>query len=431
LIEKFLTLAPVRSPINLISESIDDLSELIGLISSSNPIREIAEVKTVGWPVGYGSIEHDALSPMFTPIMRLSVKQKFIDEFYSELNATKAAEEPEISGIEVLVYDDTLSILVINWKSLQKLSADFQTDNHNYHDYENLFTEVTHQIATFLQKHLWHHLEQLLTNDGQQCWRTPPEFTIYSDYSKKRGQVLWVSRVLLSGISPEHIQNEQLARFYSWCGASADTVVEDAGDIFFVGSGNVICLSDRQEGSFDDLLRALCLMQYYCSILWVYRNLLVKDLAILSHSIGAKPNSMLKLIEKRLDHLDFVELEYAHSSFGTQGKRRQLIEHIASSWKTANQFQMVKGLAQVLRERIERQLDLQRARQNKTIQGILGVIGGLSLLDLALTIKELSRAEQDKLVGLLDLFSLISTDGIIYSAIIIALIVGVLVYRNH
>ena len=86
----------------------------------------------------------------------------------------------------------------------------------------------------------------------------------------------------------------------------------------------------------------------------------------------------------------------------------------------------------MLRARIGRQLEAERASQNRTIQGILGVIGGLSLLDIALTMKEMSRAgEQDNLPGMLDLFSLISTGGIIYAAISLALVVGLLIYRNY
>lgn len=432
MIEKCLTIAPVRSPVNLFSESVTDLSDLMKVIASSNEIQEVAEVTSVDWPFGYGSLEHDALSPFFRPIMRMKIRQKLIDQCHAGFDAieTESNEPLRIAGIEVLIYDDTLSILIVNWQGLEKLSADFQTDDHDYHRQDAWFTERTHLVAEVLKNGLWQAIAQQLKNGSQRCWRNPEKFTIFNDYTAKEGQPLWVSRVLVSSLRSN--EDEKLEKLYRWCGVRQGAVFENAGDICYVGSGNVLWLSVDPQQGFDDLLRALCFMQFYCSILSLYRDLLSNDLAMLSENADVKSKGMLKLVEQRLDHLDFVALEYAHSAFGTQGIRRQLIAHIAESWKTSEQFQMVKNWAQVLRARIGRQLEAERASQNRTIQGILGVIGGLSLLDIALTMKEMSRAgEQDNLPGMLDLFSLISTDGIIYAAITLALVVGLLIYRNY
>lgn len=428
--EKFLTIAPVRSPINLFSESAPDVHALMQLIAASNGVSEMARVENIEWQFGYGSLEHDALSPLFRPIIRIVCNEKLIHQCHQAFSVNNISTDITISDLELRVYDDTVSIMIVDWDCQKSLSDVLQDPEADHHEQDARFTELTQLVAEVVNENIWQPILALLSGHAQACWRDPSKFTIFSDYNNKQGQLLWVSRVYIA--SGTHQNDRELIHSLNiWCGADPSAAIENSTQVFHVGSGNAYCLLKSEELVYDDILRSLCFMQFYCSVLWLYREQFAGDLVLVSEEYEAKSRNILKLVQQRLDHLDFFALEYSHSCFGTQGNRRQLIAHIAASWKTEQQFQMIQDWAAVLRARIERHLEAERRFQNRMIQGVLGVIGGLSLLDVALSIKAMSNQESDNIYGVLDLFSLISADGIIFAAIALALIIGFLVYRNH
>lgn len=126
LIASFLTISPVRSPVNLFSEALTDPGALIREMASSAELHDIAEVTPVDWPFGYGSLAHDALSPFFRPLMRVTIRQNLIDQCHDSFDAVAMGDDCRISGIEVLIYDDTLSILIVNWQGLENCPRIFR-----------------------------------------------------------------------------------------------------------------------------------------------------------------------------------------------------------------------------------------------------------------------------------------------------------------
>jgi len=377
-------------------------------------------VKSVKWPFGYGSLEHDDIPEFFQPIATL---------------VPTAATKAELKGnralgslieFKVYVYDDTVGILIAEWAA--KPSPDTS--------YDKELTNLTNLLVAHVVDGAFQPLLTALQDAGRpsDLWRDLKKVAIYRDISDSMRipkQALWVARTVFL---PE--QSENFDDWLSWAGMQNEDMVSTGTVNLYIGSGNTLLSDLTDENQYEDFIRAMCICQFYAALLSIYQDRLLTDLKSLeldNHLRNQRHRStrILRDVERRLDHLDWIRLKHEQSLYGTQSIRRIMVKAIHSSWETESQFQNIKGWIDLLRGRISRQARNKQIRQARLIRTLLAVIGGLSIIDLALLLTKDSREiAKDSIPGILDAFEQIPPDAALYTAVALLILISAITRRG-
>ena len=417
-----LTFSPIRTPFNLYSESLDGSTvELLQKLRLHPSLEQVFNITQVSWPCGYGSVEHDALPPFFQPIANLELKTEELTLFNQGIEGSI-----KLSKLEIILYDDTIAIAQSRWNG-----EGIKTPPKKQEILDEQLTTLCNQLLGPLIEEAFQPCVQKL-NEGkdQKIFRQPKAFDIYSDvggHGTLPTVTMWVARTCFLE------RSEIPAEWLDWAGVTENSLQNIGESGVSIGSGNSIFLGD----DIEDFSRAMCLCQYYSAILSLYQGMLTRDLdemqqVLLSSGIVKVRRELQRKIEHKLDHLDFVRLRHEQALYGLQGQRRSLVQIINNAWQTREQFDNVMGWSALLHERINRLYRSRQLRQSRFIQTLLAFIGGLSVIDLVLTLYEGSLIhEADGVPGVLDVMGSLPIDAAIYAAIIFILIIVTMVYCNE
>lgn len=404
------TFAPILFPVNWTSEQLVDAHARTQLFIEFMA-KEAPDVSAVAvdWPLGYGSLAHDALPVFFQPTAQLSIP-------ITPGSESDTATSLQADSVLLYCYDDALAVAVID---LRFQPIDQLPDDH----------EISRLVSRLLERYVAPIASTVFDalSADQGALLAPQSYYNFSTYDRAgltACKPLWVARmVLLDGReSPADTQ-----RWRAWVGE------QGRGDKLLLGSGNSLCIGDINE--HQDALRAMLLCQFYAALMWQLESIFMQRLGQFNVHIN-RSNRMrqsLRLadkIEQQIDHLEYVSLQFSTAMYGTQGQRRAFVRNMVSAWQLERQQGTVAQIAELLRRRIGRLSAERNAYQNRMIQQILGIIGGLSVVDLFLALTAFSRDyPDDEVPGLLDVVAQTPSDYMLSASLLVVSVIAVVVVR--
>jgi hypothetical protein len=410
--DRIFTISPIIAPFNTNSEHIDEgkFNSLQNEITGIPALNKAFSVSTPDWHFGYGTTSHDDIPFFFRPLAILGVD---ISEY----------KQPSASGcsphkVEVHVYDDAIALILIEWSgSPNNIDTDFEA-------------ALTADALLLYRKNICGPLAEASAwlNErpvGETLLIAPKRFEVRRPLLEQSEYPMWTARFAI--ISR---QSSRYNAWYKWVQSSVQ-FEENFGDFgAMVASGNYLFGYDdsaqRQLG--EDIIRAVSFSQFTSALLADIQTIMREDLRKLHEKTNARHhNQWIDLVQKRLDHLEFARLQYDRALLGFQGRRIKIVNAIHAAWRTNAEFENAKSWHDVLKERISRIQSLKRTRNIRILSGLVGFIGALSLIEVAISIKSASRPLKDNVPGLLDLAGIFPADTIIYFAL--ALIVAFITAR--
>ncbi|GGD78533.1 hypothetical protein [Lacimicrobium alkaliphilum] len=417
-----ISIAPFRTPINLRSERLteSELEQVRAELATMLPNQGFT-VQAPDWPFGYGSLNHDAIPGFFQPIAFVVPT----DELFQSISQSDT--NIRLLNFQVHLYDDTVAVLFAQWEVKAEPSTKL----------DRTLTALTNDLVCRVVDELMQPLAEQLSNKTPVSWRwrSIEEFVVYRDVARQQllnREALWVARIALV-----NSQSHDYEQWMTWADAQEDTVLQNKQFSLYVGSGNSLLIDCDSAQEQRNLIRAMSLCQFYSVILSLYLQQLNDDLSQLEiyvarRGISRAKNRLLRQVENKLDHLDYVRLQHGQALYGVQGSRRTMVNTIHEAWNTTGQFDNVMGWAGLLRERISRRFQERRIKQGRLVQALLAFIGGLAILDISLVmLSESEGLREDHLPGMLDLFYRLPADGVLYGAVAIVIAVVFLIYRSE
>ena len=204
----------------------------------------------------------------------------------------------------------------------------------------------------------------------------------------------------------------------------------------FFRSGNCLFLNNDISLSLDNR-RVLFLLQHYNAMLYAYQQSMssayhqLQSLKALSSSRRRK--ALEKLIQRMVSirTLEYIRLEFCDSLRGLQGSRKPLANALIDAWEiNAVEDSLLDRAAYINNAISSYENQLNRAI-NKSIEVILMLIGGISLVDITNNFVAASQSvKHDSTWGIYDIFSLMSSENTVNLALIAVLLMALLFAKN-
>jgi len=439
------TLSPVRSPVSADSER--RAAESIRAESTNRkcpqllPDNEALEKFDWPWRNGYGTLDCDNLPVFFQPFECYSIKVG-IDDISSGLGEILDSFYGEIDKCALYLYDDTVSLLQLD-------VVFYDSGNNVGHLFENdrLDDALSESAKLVYQRIVYPAYKKYFLSFGggslkssrleSYGFKDPKKLSIFRDVvfdleCPPDSYVLWTGRYIVAPPAVlESELGESLCRWVSYQGAIKDFLEGSQ----FVSSGNIISFSEDQDRSGDNWLRGLLICQYYNSILYIYSGILKSSYSQLDECLGLlnkKKRSIGVLMEDitcSLDHLEFTRLEFNEALVGVQSERAVVVSKACEAWKMEQLIASSLERTDLIRSRISRLVEARKHSLNRSVELILSIIGGVSLVDLVLSLSTASRdLDDDGIPGLLDIFGWLQPDTSILFSTLTLLAVSAYIY---
>jgi len=432
------TITPVRTPVNVSSETLafDLKANNLTLPLRGQPFdgafSHQFKVDDIEWRDGYVDLNHDAIPPTFRPLLKRRIPIEDRDKSFADLKQLKADTGLVILRAELYFFDSTVGLMRL----------DFGLENEQASvDLTTIATSQTDKLVTRIACVVYEKIvcPELARNGdlplddwirGQKTGRrsiepfAPPKFT--SGYNSD--WVFWTGRCLI--VEHSSVTPEQKKQLLSWASCLQEELFKNGDDNVFIGSGNCLVLSanDEPEEVATTFFRAAALCQIYYAFLKMYEDTFCSALHRMADTEKVRLKDWRKLkaliseTGRQLELLTFLKLEFQAVVRGVQGKRKALVEHFVSSWKMPELEGAALERAGFIRERLVRIREERRSAQARAIELMLSLIGGIAVIDLALSLTEASKdLPDDSIPGILDLFALVPADTSLYVALIIVI----------
>ncbi len=384
------TYSPISLAINWRSEICTDnairLQELQEILNDCSDIS----IAGIDWPLGYGDLNHDNLPLFFQPVAVISL--------------IEACLEPDIKQADLYIYDDCCAVAHI-------VFADIANDSPN----DVALSKRTEEIINVYAKSV---CQTVFQATSRQAFIGVNDYVVMKSLDNialQHGRVLWTARTHI-GQADWDIE--------TWLGE-----YHCSSDYLRIGSGNSWLINPSLGEHFH---RVMLFAQYHSAIYSQYESMLNTSLNAFnrfSQQIVMK-DSDIQRHQTLVDHLDYININYSSACYGTQSTRREMLQHFQNSWQIDEQQQRIVKLAELVQQRLQRLKQDSLRQQNKITQGLLGFLGALGVIGLLFDLKSFSHSIDDN-SPIMALLADISPDVLLGGAMLIAMAVSLLVYRNH
>ncbi|MCG6201083.1 hypothetical protein [Psychromonas antarctica] len=441
----FSTTTPVRTPINMQSESLsEDLKQAklsLPLTGKSFDLLLSQQLlpDSLNWKYGYGNLDRDAIPETFQPILKRVVNLDDDHAVMEDIIKFTDKRGLKLQCAELYCFDNTLGLLRIDFA--------LSSDTLDSTALQRLDLSTIDQAFSVIAESIYQHViypnfldalhpisSDLLGSAGRVQCKDP----IYSDLDFKLRynpeHLLWTGRCLqvCSSSLSENAKNQ----FMTWANCAEKVFFNTGAFQMFIGSGNYLVFSDNIDTVAKDVFRATAIAQIYSAFMTIYGGVFkstLRDLLKLEQKKGFKArmtDSLLTQTARRLELLNFLKLDFAEATRSIQGNRKELVDNFIASWQINELEKTTCERANFIRSRLERITEERKISQNRTIEMILVSIGGVAVIDFALNMSgNAAKLKNDNILGLVDLFRWLSPDVSLWSAC--ALVVMATVYVYH
>ncbi|MFT6984320.1 MAG: hypothetical protein ACJAT7_000106 [Psychromonas sp.] len=440
----FSTTTPVRTPINMQSESLsEDLRESNLSLPLEGPLFDSLlslqlQPDSINWEYGYGNLNRDAIPETFQPILKRVINIDDDHVVLEEIQIFTQARGLKLQCVELYCFDNTLGLLKVDFV-LSENSMDSTV-------LQRLELETIDQAFSGIAERIYQHViypnfsdfshpisEPLINCNGVVHGKDP----IYSDlnFTKKYNpkHLLWTGRCLQ--IDKSSFDDNDKAEFIKWANCSGKAFFNVGESQMFIGSGNYLIFSDDLDAMAKDIFRATAISQIYSAFMTIYDGVFkstLRDLIKLEQKKGFKAKQTDRLLTqtgRRLELLNFLKLDFAEAIHSTQGYRKTLVDHFISGWQINALEATTSQRADFIRSRLQRITEERKIAQNRTIEMILVSIGGVAVIDFSLNMSgNANKLKDDNIWGLVDLFRWLTPDVSLWSACALVTMATLYVY---
>ena len=293
------TLSPIRSPISADSER-RAAEAVLGESKSLEgrkimPDSERLEAFEWPWRNGYGTLDHDNLPVFFQPLACFDVS---VDLSACPENLLEIFEDysGEIEKCCLYLYDDTVALLQLDvimagrTETLGDLLESKRLDRALSECAKSLYKDIIYpEFRSYANRFgkKGRRVERRLDSPLSDL-KNPNELTVFKDVSFTKEEapdsyVLWTGRYI--AIPPETLDYElgdSLCSWASYSGTKAALLEKRE----FVGSGNILALSDDPANDSENWFRGLSICQLYNAILSIYGGILKSSYSQLNEFSG-------------------------------------------------------------------------------------------------------------------------------------------------
>ncbi|WP_417457677.1 hypothetical protein [Kordiimonas sp.] len=448
------TITPVRAPINLESEDLAgfDFNARAPLPLTGAGFDTLfsgtGKPAPLAWAYGYGSLENDLCPRFFRPLFKRELEFANGSPAHETLEAFCTKWALNLACAELYIFDDTLALLRLDFdRPRSEAPFDLITS-----DQQSSFDAATSALALTLYHEMLYpdfvetttKLEDIKSDTIR--FRKQAAFDVFNDIHfdnkehKNERHVLWTGRTII--VPEQGLEAKNKTALLEWAACKAEDELQDVGfGRAHIGSGNCLLVA---EGELDfaarEWFRAQSLCQFYNAILATY-NAILKSILLQIGTLekrgirkGRRANALLQTMTKRLDHLSFASMEFGESRRGAQRHRRLVLENTITAWELDGVAGGALEMAEFARKRLERLESRRRSKQNRSIELILTAIGGVAVIDLFLSLADVTHTGtlyEDGIPGVLDAFAALPPDSWIWAATTIVLLITLSVYRGR
>ncbi len=440
------TLSPIRSPLSVTSEYMaysQQTHDLTFPLQGKNWdhlfVKDGIFVRELNWDNGYGTIDNDILPPFFQPLFKRCFEKLLRQICPCELDQLTKQFGFSLSRAELYIFDDTIALMRIDFSfdkpddtclMAQILSdMDLALSQFAKDAYCKVIFDLFRENIDSIVK----------INNTAVRFTNPNKFPIFSDLNFSKMTVpsdelvLWTGRTLI--VNEQNLSSQERRSLLDWAKCDEDNLQTFAQHAVYIGSGNALTFSNDSASICHHLLRALTVCQFYYAVQHTFGGILKSTLLDLSRledkSNISRATTLLHKMTKRLDHLDFIQLEFEDVKRGMQAERAFFLQHAITNWRIEELEQNALKRASLIRSRVERVKEKHQTKISRSIEMILAAIGGISIIDFVLSLS--SNAENirnDNIPGMIDFFGWLQPDITLWIASFIVIAIAFIVYHG-
>lgn len=434
---RFTFSAPLRTHIALDTmralEKPDQVAQWIGSLPTrvESILPKGVSVTTQWRPQGAGelrfaALDEDLLPPSARPLFRLVMEPAWILQTVPGFSALGAAR---LNRAYIDYFDNTVALLLLDM-DLGESPLDANGLGNIDHLSTALCSSLVQQIKP-LECDIRQRLGQILAGSG--LFRQIGQFEVFTDRNQGEGgqqDMLWVTRLLHLPQMPD-----DPSALESWTQqpavSSQLTPIGEARVAFCVGNSFVVGRPPEEERL---ALERSLLMATYFYVLHDVLNRRLTDIFVSIQNTSKKRLHYFRQVNRIRQHIAFLENEVEDVLMGLQGIRKHAVVRFLRTWDMERLTAAVHRKKTAVSSSVDFALREKQARYGRIVEAILATIGGITLLDFALSLHIFAREESagdDGVSGLVDLANMLSVDATLYGVLAILVILCLLVLTRR
>lgn len=371
----------------------------------------------------YTSIDEDVLLPAVLPLF--SVGWNPAASPASSLPGLPGVEKVEIEAVEVHYFDHTVAIMELRLRLSTPVDPQALSSALDRWTFALALRWLEEVGPVTLQ------LERAL-REASASDRLPVGMPIAADGAffdrlrpvprSPRGDLLWVSRVLVLDAPPQAMQ---WLRDWAQDRLTEDDRIPMGDDGAALRVGNSVVFGPWDDVAESALVRSLRICNRFYAIAHVLgTNERVLHGMVLSDRLRAVPaGTISQAIRSRYD---LLRHEYEDALLGVQGLRRLAVEAYMRAWDFDKLMLTCERRMASVDLLLQAALQRRSLRYTRLVEASLTMIGGLTLLDFSVNLMNFSRTAglaTDKVPGLVDLARIVPEDALLYALLAVILLI--------
>lgn len=369
--------------------------------------NEYFKVGELDWEYGYGDLSRDNIPKALQPKFVL----KFNNILSDLLNHVSQEYNLEIYDAKLCLFEHNVAVIMLDFNV---------NDNEliNRIDF-NFDAKISQCLESIAIQTIQPAVEVLALNRKlAQSVGITLDSNLQSRMSEQSDLVLWTARYLFLG--PEYKDHSNLLK---WCSLEQHKIVSSHELEFYIGSGNGVIFSNTPLIYLNDVKKTILLPQFYYAFLSHYSDFFesaldrFKRLNEKIFSPKRKIDLLLNQTLERIENQEYLSLAIADAIRGTQGLRAPLLQQIIENWQLKALEQDTSKKTTFLHQKLDTWMNKIIQKQNRTIEVVLSLMGGIALIDFILNLLVSAPELKDRTMSsysIINLFSQTTADSAIY-----------------
>lgn len=375
-----------------------------------DPFSSFFNPVTLDWKYGYGDLSSDNIPDTLQPKYVLSFNSLLNDNIKDFLLEHKL----DINQAHLYVYNHNVAIIVLN----------FNIPNSSlFTKFDSEFDQAVSQLLNQVYELSLQYLFNLFQGNHELAHTAGIELDTSLNHhisSKSDDYVLWTARYLQ--LNNQNKTNNNVLR---WCNCRIQDLSGDPDFSYYIGSGNGVVFSPEPNLRSNDFLKTILLPQFYYAFLSIYNETFetsLKDFAYFDKKIFSPKRQidhLLSQTQNRIEIQEYLSLSVSDAIRGTQGIRSNLLKHVFENWRIKELEIDSAKKSNFLHKKLDTWMNRILQKQNRTIETVLALMGGIALIDFVLSLLVSAPDLTERSINtfsLIGLFNQVSADKALYLA---------------